>query len=318
MYSIHVDVRPLRCFAVGIFAAYFSNALSLIAQTSVSSGPTVAATAPEEAKPPIVLAANTVVTRDVVYSKTADPLQTLDIYSPKNAKLLPVVVFIHGGGWSKRDKDEVGAQPKLFNEAGIVVVSINYRLVPTIRYPENAQDVATAIAWLYQNIENSGGDPKKIVLMGHSAGSHLAALIATDDRFLNKHGLHRDQLAGVISLDGSAFDIPDRIQNGAEKIAENCRLAFGESLENQIDGSPLYHIKGKLGLPAFLLIYLKNDSLNHKQSKRFGEDVVAAGGKATLSHVNDGKTHQALCDDLGTESDHTGSTLIQFIQSVTR
>ncbi|HMW02743.1 MAG TPA: alpha/beta hydrolase, partial [Acidobacteriota bacterium] len=106
--------------------------------------------------------------------------------------------------------------------------------------------VAAAIAWLVKNVAKYGGDPRKIVLMGHSAGSHLAALVATDDRYLAAHGLHRNQLAGVISLDGSAFDIPDRIKNGAATIAENCRRAFGESLQQQVDGSPIQHVKGEV------------------------------------------------------------------------
>ena len=273
----------------------------------------------EEPKPPIVLSTETIVTRDVEYTdKTHDKLRTLDLYVPKGVINAPVFVFIHGGGWSKRDKDEVGSQPKLFNAAGIIVASINYRLVPAVRHPENVEDVASAIAWIFRNISKSGGDPNKIVLMGHSAGSHLAALVATDGRYLAAHGLRRNQLRGAITLDGSAFDIPDRIKNGSEQVVENCRRAFGEREEVQADGSPIQHIDGPVPLPPFLLVYLKEDSLNHAQSQRFAERVEGAGGKAKLVHISDGKTHQALCDDLGTESDHTGPILLAFIKDVTR
>ena len=82
---------------------------------------------------------------------------------PKGITGAPVVVFIHGGGWSKRDKDEVGSQPILFNSAGALVVSINYRLAPEIQHPKNVEDVAAAIAWIHKNISKSGGDPNKIV-----------------------------------------------------------------------------------------------------------------------------------------------------------
>lgn len=273
----------------------------------------------EEPKPPIVLAAETLVTRDVHYTDTMDDkLKTLDLYVPKGAINAPVFVFIHGGGWSKRDKDEVGSQPKLFNATGTIVASINYRLVPAVRHPENVKDVAAAIAWIYRNISKSGGDPNKIVLMGHSAGSHLAALVATDGRYLDAHGLLRNQLRGVVTLDGSAFDIPDRIKNGSEQVVENCRRAFGEREEVQADGSPISHIDGPVPLPPFLLVYLKEDSLNHAQSQTFAKCVEGAGGKAKLVHISDGKTHQALCDDLGTESDHTGPILLEFVRDVTR
>jgi len=271
-----------------------------------------------EVKPPIVLSSRTKTTLNVDYGAKGEPLEKLDIYAPVGAELAPVFVFVHGGGWNKRDKDEVGAQPKLFNDAGILVVSINYRLVPAVQHPENVRDVAAAIAWMKQNISKYGGDPQKIVLMGHSAGSHLVSLVATDDRYLAAHGLHRNSLAGVISLDGSAFDIPDRMKNGAATIAENCRRAFGERLEDQLDGSPVQHVKGNVPLPPFYLVYLNPDSLNQRQSTRFAELVRAAGGQATVKHMSDGKTHQALCDDLGTEDDHTGRLLVEFVQSVTR
>ncbi len=271
-----------------------------------------------EVKPPIVLGRQTVSTLNVDYVGQGNAHQTLDIYSPKGVANAPVFVFVHGGGWNQRDKDEVGSQPKLFNDAGVVVVSVNYRLVPAIRHPENARDVAAAIAWMTKNIAKYGGDPKKIVLMGHSAGSHLVALVATDDRYLSAHQLHRYSLAGVICLDGSAFDIPDRIQNGAATIAENCRRAFGESLEAQQDGSPVHHVKGNHPLPPFLLVYLKPDSLNHKQSARFAELVRGQGGNAKLVHIHDGKSHQALCDDLGTDNDSTGPMLVEFVRAVTK
>lgn len=297
------------------------NVDSAIAQESAStitSAPPKPTTA-EESKPPIVTAANTVASIDVSYSPDSNTkLQSLDIYAPKGAINAPVFVFIHGGGWSKRDKDEVGSQPKMFNSAGIIVVSVNYRLAPAIQHPENVKDIATAVAWLTNNVSKYGGDPGKIVLMGHSAGSHLAALVATDGRYLAAHGLRRNQLKGVVSLDGSAFDIPDRIKNGSEQVAENCRRAFGDKLESQTDGSPIHHVKGADPLPPFLLVYLNENSLNHNQSRRFAQEVESNNGQAKLKHILDGKTHQAICDDLGTIDDHTGPILIEFVRDVTR
>ena len=202
----------------------------------------------------------------------------------------------------------------MFNAAGVIVSSINYRLAPAVHHPEKAEDVAAAIAWLFKNIEKSGGDPNKIVLMGHSAGSHLAALVATDGRYLAAHGLRRNQLRGVVSLDGSAFDISDRIKKGVPQIAENCRLAFGEREEVQADGSPINHIEGQVPLPPFLLIYRSEGSLNHAQSKQFAERVERAGGKAKLVHIGETKTHQTLCDDLGTANDQVGPMILEFLK----
>ncbi len=309
----------LRKLLFLLLLALATSISPLAAQDLGGTNPANKEEIPEKTKPPIVVTANTLVTHDVQYTdKADDKLRTLDIYAPKGVKAAPVFVFIHGGGWSKRDKDEVGSQPKLLNSAGTIVVSVNYRLIPEVRHPENVKDIAAAIAWLHKNIEKFGGDPKKIVIMGHSAGSHLAALVATDGRYLAAHDLRRDQLRGVVSLDGSAFDIPDRVKNGSEQIAENCRRAFGESEEVQADGSPIKHIEGEVPLPPFLLVYLKEGSLNHSQSRRFAELVERAGGKAKLAHISDGKSHQALCDDLGTDSDRAGPILIEFLKDVTR
>jgi arylformamidase len=308
-----------QMFSILPLMAWTGLILPVAAQDLNTANPAAKPPAAEEVKPPIVLTASTVVTRDVPYTdKVEDKLRTLDIYAPNGARDAAVFVFVHGGGWSKRDKDEVGSQPKLFNSGGMIVVSINYRLAPEVRHPDNAKDVAAAIAWIYKNISKSGGDPNRIVLMGHSAGSHLAALVTTDGRYLAAHGLRRNQLRGVISLDGSAFDIPDRIKNGSPQVAENCRRAFGESAEAQADGSPINHIQGRDPLPPFLLVYLKEGSLNQVQAKRFSELVERSGGKAKLVHIDDGKSHQALCDDLGTDSDHAGPVLIDFLKEVTR
>ena len=304
-------MRVIRLSALSLFVCcLMAPSCSAVGQ----SGKEPALAASEEVKPPIVTLPDSVVTKDVAYVNDGDPLQAMDIYAPKDAKNAPVVVFIHGGGWNKRDKDEVSSQPKLFNAAGIIVVSINYRLVPAVTHPENVRDVAAAVAWIAKNISKHGGDPGQIFVMGHSAGSHLAALVATDDRYLAAHGLHRNQLAGVITLDGSAFDIPDRVRNGSETIADNCRRAFGTDEKVQQDGSPVTHVKGETSLPPFLMVYLKTDSLNHKQTQRFAELVQAAAGKAKVVHITEEKTHQSLCDDLGTDHDATGPLLVEFVR----
>ena len=150
------------------------------------------------------------VTRDVPYAAPGgDPkLNSLDIYAPEGKTKCPVVVFIHGGGWQIGDKRS-GAQAKGkgFPEQGYVFVSINYRLAPKVKHPVLAQDVAKAIAYVHANIGKYGGDPDRIFVMGHSAGAHLAALVSTDDRYLNAEGLTLKTLRGTILLDGGSYDM---------------------------------------------------------------------------------------------------------------
>src|SRR4051812_45723605 len=118
--------------------------------------------------------------RDISYVKNADKRQTLDVYAPPNAKNLPVIFWIHGGGWQAGDKSEVYTKPQVFNGKGFVFVSTNYRLLPDVDMATLTRDVAKAIRWVHDHIAEHGGDPKRLLIMGHSAGAQLAALLCTD------------------------------------------------------------------------------------------------------------------------------------------
>lgn len=266
---------------------------------------------------PVVLAANTVVTRDIVYAANAvePPRQSLNVYAPGDAKSAPVVVFVHGGGWRRGDRADVGAQPRLFNEAGIILVSVDYRLSPKYIYPAHTDDVAAAVAWTKANIAKYGGDPNRIVVMGHSAGCQMAAQIAVDPRPLAKVSSKPADVKGVIILDGSVMDIPDRIAKGGEKLAENCRRAFGPDPKVHADASPINHVQPGRQYPPFLLVYVKDGSLSHEQLKAFGRKLNDVGGKAQLAFM-EGKTHASLVADLGAANDTAGPQLVGFIQSV--
>ena len=135
----------------------------------------------QPARPPqdAVLADNSVVEANVAYGE--DELERLDVYAPRGASRAPVVVFVHGGEWTRGDKAAVSFKPKFFNQNGIVFVSINYRLSPAATHPAHVSDVAAAIRWVHEHCGRFGGDPKKIVLMGHSAGCHLVTLVAPVD-----------------------------------------------------------------------------------------------------------------------------------------
>src|SRR5215213_4086869 len=127
------------------------------------------------------------VTRDIVYA-TAHERQVLDVYAPAGAKNLPVVFWIHGGGWQAGNKSMVGVKPKAFMDAGFVFVSINYRLLPTVDMAALTSDVATALGWVLQKIAAYGGDPNRLLVMGHSAGGQLAALMCTDEKYVKAAG----------------------------------------------------------------------------------------------------------------------------------
>ena len=181
-----------------------------------------------------------------------DPLQKLDVYLPDQPVKAPVMVYIHGGGWMKGDKKAVGENPAFFNGKGWIFVSINYRLLPEGRHPENVNDVALAIAKIHDRAPEEGGDPEKIFVMGHSAGAHLAALVATDPRPLVKAGKSLGILKGTIALDTNAYDIPRLI---AELPAELYTEVFGSDAAEQKDASPQFHVAVDKGISPFLICY---------------------------------------------------------------
>jgi len=127
--------------------------------------------------------------RDVPYTESADARQKLDIYASEGATNLPVVFWIHGGGWQTGDRVSVQLKPKAFVERGFVFVSTGYRLLPKVEMIDIFRDIAKSVHWVHDHIAQYGGDPNRILVMGHSAGAQLAALICIDDSYLKAEGI---------------------------------------------------------------------------------------------------------------------------------
>ena len=126
---------------------------------------------------------------NVPYVANGNARHVLDIYAPPDAKNLPVVFWIHGGGWQAGDKADVKLKPQVFMDKGFVFVSTNYRLLPDVDMGTLIRDVAKSFRWVHDHIAEYGGDPKRVLVGGHSAGAQLAALLCTDDRYLKAEGV---------------------------------------------------------------------------------------------------------------------------------
>src|SRR4029434_1956448 len=125
---------------------------------------------------------------------------------------VPVVFWIHGGGWQTGDKTMVALKPKAFTDAGFVFVSISHRLLPSVEMGAITRDVATALGWVHKNIATHGGDPNRLLVMGHSSGGQLAALMCTDDRYAKAPGYALTMIKGCVPVDADTFDIPAIIE----------------------------------------------------------------------------------------------------------
>lgn len=256
------------------------------------------------------------VLRDVGYAAAADadPLLTLDVYAPGEGKDLPVMIYIHGGGWRGGDKAAVHSKPRALNERGFVLVSVNYRLSPVAGYREMAGDVARAIAYVRAHAADWNASPERLYLMGHSAGAHLAALVSTDGQYLQAADLSLEALRGVVLLDGGAYDIPSRqIETfPRERTKEIFLSVFGEDLASQRAASPMTHVAADKGLPPFLIIYVADNQTTKIQSMAFGEALRAAGVDAEVVAA-EGKTHATLNADFGLPDDKPSESAFAFL-----
>jgi acetyl esterase/lipase len=189
------------------------------------------------------------VIKDIAYNDTkdADPVKhKLDLYLPKGQKNFPVLFYVHGGAWRAGDRKGVARLGTLIARNGIGCVAISYRLSPKVKHPAHIEDVAKAFAWTHKNIARHGGDVKNIFISGHSAGGHLVALLATNDRYLKAEKLGLGDIKGALPLSGIYTIRPFGGLKAAFGDAEQCK-----------DASPLQHVKEKH--PPFLIAYADDD-----------------------------------------------------------
>jgi acetyl esterase/lipase len=215
------------------------------------------------------------------YAYGSDPLQKLDFWAGA-VRDAPLVIFVHGGGWKRGDKRNATGTDKVMHYTGLgyAFASLNYRLVPAARVEDQAADVANAIAWLKANASRLGFDGRRIVLMGHSAGAHLSALVGTDPRYLRAAGLDLDDLDGVIPLDGAAYDVARQIKDGGNFMHDTYVQAFGSDQDRQQDLSPMFHTAAP-NAPAFLILHVQRKD-GTGQSRALGRALERAGADAEV------------------------------------
>jgi acetyl esterase/lipase len=133
----------------------------------------------------------------------------LDIYRPQGARGAPVVVFFYGGNWDSGGRDMYFFVASALARRGIVTVIPDYRLYPDVKFPGFVQDSARAVAWVKSHAADYGGDPRRLFIMGHSAGAHIAAMLALDGQWLRAAGLDSDRdIRGWIGISGPYDFLP--------------------------------------------------------------------------------------------------------------
>ena len=194
---------------------------------------------------------------DISYATRSgsDPnLTRLDVCAPDGARDLPVMVFVHGGGWRRGDKSIYTVnQSNYFCLRGFVYVGVNYRLAPAVTYPGFSEDVAAAIGWIKTSIASYGGDPLNIVISGHSAGSQLVAYAGVDEKMLNAAGVQLSDLKGVIAIDGAAYEIPSGMMRPGSQYTQMIQSVFTSDPTVWQEASATSHIAAGKGIPPYLI-----------------------------------------------------------------
>lgn len=262
---------------------------------------------------------------DIPYRENGHARHVLDIYTPSapSSKKLPVMFWIHGGGWTVGDKSDVALKPKVLTDRGFVFVSTNYRLLPEVTMEELTADIASSLGWVYRHIAEYGGDPNRLFVGGHSAGAQLAALICIDDRYLKKEGVPFTALRGSIPVDGDTYDIPKIIQTaeyrqaiyGGEMPTFGHRQKFGNDPEKHVDFSAVTHVAPGKNIPPFLILYFPGNPETNVQARRLESVLKEAEIPARAIGKGD-SNHGRLNDDLGRPDDPVTVEFFKFLDEI--
>ncbi len=277
--------------------------------------------------PPLIVVGNMAQAQhlkaDIPYVENAQERQVLDVYTPERGAntRLPVMLWIHGGGWQVGDKKDVALKPKALTEKGYIFVSTNYRLLPSVEMSVLVRDVAKAVGWVSKNIAAHGGDPQRIFIGGHSAGAQLAALLCTDDRYLKEEGVSFRDLKGCVPVDGDTYDVPKIIMTaelrqalyGGTMPTFGHRQKFGNDPEKHVDFSAVTHVAKDKRIPPFLLLYFSGNPDTTAQTLRL-EAVLRRAEILATAYGKGDTNHGRLNDDLGRKDDPATQEFYRFLE----
>ncbi len=253
--------------------------------------------------------------REIAYGP--DVKQKMDIAIPKGAVKAPILFYVHGGGWSIGDKVAGGASKGPWaNGMGWAYVSANYRLVPQATVEQQAADLANALAWLRANAAAEGLDPNRIVLMGHSAGAHLVALLGSDTSYIKAAGVPLSAIKGVILLDGAGYDIPTQGSAETNIVKPMYDEAFGTDPVRQAKLSPTRNAAAP-NVPNWLILPIERRADSQAQSRGLAAELTKAGSMASV-YVVPGDSHASLNKGLGERGDFATEKVESFLVSARR
>jgi len=250
--------------------------------------------------------------RNVAYG--ANLAQRFDVYLPADARRAPVVFYVHGGGWANGDKSNPGLENKLeyWIPKGYAVISSNYRMLPAAMPLDQARDIALAVSTAQKHAGEWNIDAERFVLMGHSAGAHLVALLGADPSTLDVAGALRP--LGVVSLDSGVLDVPALMsQQRVPKLYGN---AFGSDRSYWVATSPLHRLT-RHALPMLVVCSSERriPTAPCAEGRKFAQKSSTLGVRIQMQR--EAMNHAGINQDLGAPSAYTVS-VANYIDALVR
>lgn len=246
---------------------------------------------------PMDLPAGIRVVRDVAYG--ADPKERFDVYAPEHARAAPVIFLVHGGGWARGDKASarvVVHKVARWVPRGLIVISVNYPLLPGTSPLQQARDVARALAIAQRDTAQWGGDRNKFVLIGHSAGAHLVSLISAEPALALTQGAA--PWLGTVALDSAAYDIARIMRVRHLSLYDR---AFGDDPAGWAAASPTVQLRARIA--PFLAVCSSRRINSCPQAQRFVDKARSLGARART--LPEDLSHRQINGRLGLASEYT-------------
>ncbi len=232
----------------------------------------------------------------------------LDIYSLTKVKNAPVMIYVHGGAWTRGSRSQVSVKPDHFSALGFVFVSIDYRLVPSVKIEDQLEDIDHALGWISQNIGKYGGNANNLHLMGHSAGAHLVAMSGVAPGKFGREMIDSGALRTIISNDTMAYDMPRIAKARGGTLPAIYANVFGKEKKRWENLSPQHQVNGLNKTPAWLVMFSGKEFLRFrtKSALNFAYLLRQANGKVS---VFDGSrfSHREMTTLIGVNDELTGA-----------
>ena len=245
--------------------------------------------------------------RDLAYGPA--PAQKLDVYIPEGAKNAPILLTVHGGAWMLGDKGNSGVvanKARHWLPRGYIVVSPNYRMARPPNPLDQTEDVGRALAFVQTNATSWGGDGARVVLMGHSSGAHLVALLTAAPAVAARSGAK--PWLGTVSLDSAALDLVELMNARHPRLYDR---VFGAEPERWAEVSPLHQLATR-PLPMLLVCSSRRGD-SCAAARRLAAKAVSLGGRATVLPLDLG--HGEINSELGRSAGYTAS-VDEFLRSI--